>query len=482
MKYELFVGLRYLRARRRETFISLITMISILGVMIAVVTLNVVISVMSGFEEVWRERLLGINAHISVRDKFNGLMSSYEDITDRVLRGEGVVAASPSVFGQVMVSFKGRISGVVVRGVDPGRIIRVIDIKSHVTEGNFESLKSFHIPVLKTSEKLSVLPEGLHFPDSLRSKIIYDIIKGTLNYKGTMKSEERDELLGLSPDPAYRKVVENLFQRSARAVTLPGIVLGTSLAGQLGAVLGDPIQLISPLTRPTAIGMLPKIKRFVVVGLFDSGWHEYDSSLVFVNLPVAQRFFGVGDTVSTVDIRVQDVYQARSVAEGLQQMLGFSYLTEDWSRLWPNLFYALKLEKTVYFLVLLLMVLIAAFNIISTLIMVVMEKRKDIAILLSMGASQRGIRNIFLIKGFTIGTVGTLLGAVLGYGICLLIQNYQFIELPRDVFLVSTVPVSISLSYFVTIAFASLLICLLASLYPARQAARLDPVEVIRYD
>jgi lipoprotein-releasing system permease protein len=236
------------------------------------------------------------------------------------------------------------------------------------------------------------------------------------------------------------------------------------------------------LGTPTAIGVVPKVRRFMVAGIFDSGMHEYDATLVYMNLKDAQRFFELGDSVSSIEIRVGDVYQAREVAKRIQQRVGLPYWAEDWSRLWPNLFSALRLEKTVYFLVLLLMVIIGAFNIISTLIMVVMEKRKDIAILQSMGATRQSIRRIFLIKGTIIGTVGTLLGVVFGYALCLLIEKYHFIELPKDVFLISTVPVRIYLSNFVLVAAASFLICLLASIYPARHAARLDPVEIIRYE
>jgi len=260
------------------------------------------------------------------------------------------------------------------------------------------------------------------------------------------------------------------------------VILGKRLAGQLRVMVGDPLQMISPLATPTVLGMVPKVRRFIVAGLFDSGMHEYDATLVYMNLTDAQQFFEMGDTVSSIEIRVQDVYRAQEVAGRIQQKLGLPYWTEDWSRLWPNLFSALKLEKTVYFLVLLLMVLIGAFNIVSTLIMVVMEKRKDIAILLSMGATRRSIRRIFLIKGCVIGTVGTLLGVLFGYGICLLIERYQFIELPKDVFLISTVPVRIYLSNFVLVALTSFFICLLASIYPARHAAKLDPVEIIRYE
>lgn len=416
MRYELFIGLRYLRARRRETFISLITLISVLGVMIGVMTLNVVMAVMTGFEEVLRDRLLGINAHIALV-KSGDYLTESGSLMDKVMEEKGVVAAAPAVYGQVMVTAGSRVSGVVVRGIEPDRVGKVIDIQRYVKEGSIQALKAHH-----------------------------------------------------------------MLEIDGRSVSLPGVILGSRLAGQLGVMVGDPIQVVSPLGTPTAIGVVPKVRRFMVAGIFDSGMHEYDATLVYMNLKDAQRFFELGDSVSSIEIRVGDVYQAREVAKRIQQRVGLPYWAEDWSRLWPNLFSALRLEKTVYFLVLLLMVIIGAFNIISTLIMVVMEKRKDIAILQSMGATRQSIRRIFLIKGTIIGTVGTLLGVVFGYALCLLIEKYHFIELPKDVFLISTVPVRIYLSNFVLVAAASFLICLLASIYPARHAARLDPVEIIRYE
>jgi lipoprotein-releasing system permease protein len=416
MRYELFIGLRYLRARRRETFISLITIISVLGVMIGVMTLNVVMAVMTGFEETLRDRLLGINAHVALV-KSGDQLREYEKLLEQVRKTKGVVAASPSIYGQVMLTSGPRVSGVVVRGVDPDKVNQVVDIERYIREGSLQSLKQ-----------------------------------------------------------------EQPLQIQGRTILLPGVIIGIRLANQLGVFLGSPIQVVSPLGSPTAIGVIPKVRRFVVVGIFDSGMSEIDSTLVYMNLSDAQKFFELGNAVTNIEIRVQDVYRAQSVAQDIQRQLGFPYLTEDWSRLWPNLFSALRLEKTVYFLVLLLMVLIGAFNIISTLIMVVMEKRKDIAILQSMGASRDSIRRIFLIKGCVIGVVGTLLGVFLGLAICMLIQKYRFIELPKDVFLISTVPVRIYLSNFLLVGFASLVVCLLASIYPARQAAKLDPVEIIRYE
>jgi lipoprotein-releasing system permease protein len=334
-----------------------------------------------------------------------------------VRKENGVVAASPAIYGQVMVTSGPRVSGVVVRGVDPDRVNEVINIQRYVKEGNLQGLKKQH-PI----------------------------------------------------------------QVEERTVFLPGVILGVRLANQLGVFPGSPIQVVSPLGSPTAIGVIPKVRRFVVSGIFDSGMSEIDSTLIFMSLADAQKFFELGEAVTNIEIRVQDVYRAEEVARNIQRRLGFPYLTEDWSRLWPNLFSALRLEKTVYFLVLLLMVLIGAFNIVSTLTMVVMEKRKDVAILQSMGATRKSIRSIFLIKGCVIGVVGTVLGMFFGLAISLLIERYQFIELPKDVFLISTVPVRIYWSNFLLVAFASLGVCLLASIYPARQAAKLDPVEIIRYE
>jgi lipoprotein-releasing system permease protein len=415
MRYELFIGLRYLRGRRREGFISLITVISIFGVMIGVMTLNVVMAVMTGFEETLRDRLLGVNAHIALI-KSGDQLREHEKLMAQVLQENGVVAATPTIYGQVMVTSGTRVSGVVVRGVDPDRVNKVVDIERYVTEGS--------IAILKRQQAIQV---------------------------------------------------------EDRKVLLPSIILGKRLADQLGVFPGSPIQVVSPLGSPTAIGVIPKVRRFIVAGILKTGMSEIDSTLVLMGLADAQKFFDLGDAVTNVEIRIKDVNRSREIAEQIQRRLGFPYFAEDWTRLWPNLFSALQLEKTVYFLVLLLMVLIGAFNIISTLVMVVMEKRKDIAILLSMGATKASIRKVFLLKGCIIGIVGTVLGVLLGLLVCFLIAQYEF-QLPKDVFLISTVPVRIYLSNFLIVTFASFLVCLLASIYPARQAAQLDPVEIIRYE
>jgi lipoprotein-releasing system permease protein len=416
MRYEFFIGLRYLQSRRRERFISFITVISVLGVMIGVMTLNVTMAIMTGFEEALRDRLLGLNAHVAVV-KPGDVIQGYRELAQKVMQENGVLAAAPLVYGQVMVTSGKRVAGVVVRGIDPDLTKEVVDIGKYVNDGSLAELKR--------RQRTSV---------------------------------------------------------DGQTLELPGIILGARLASQLGVMVGDPVQLVSPLGTPTAFGVMPKIRRFYVAGQFKSGMLDYDNTLVYMSLPEAQKFFDLGDVATTLEIRVRDVHQARDIAKRIQQTLGLPYWAEDWSQLWPNLFSALRLEKTVYFLVLLLMILVGAFNIISTLTMVVMEKRKDIAVLQSMGATRQSIKRIFLIKGCVIGAVGTLLGMVLGYALCILIQEYKFIELPEGVFLISTVPVQIYLSNFALVAIASFVICLLASIYPARQAAKLDPVEIIRYE
>lgn len=418
MRYELFIGLRYLRAKRKEAFISLITAMSTLGVAIGVITLNVVLSVLTGLEEDLRDRILGFNPHIIVLS-YGGGIENYGEVLERVRREPHVRWAAPFVYGQAIVSTPAGMTGVLLRGILPGER-GAFDLERYMVEGRVDRLGQRH-----------VVP---------------------------------------------------LAEGRGRTVELPGIIVGRELARQLHVGIGDPVSVISPVARPTAVGLVPRIRRFVVVGVFDSGMSEYDSSLVYVDLGEAQRFFGIDGRVTGVELRLDDLYRAREVGEKIAADLGFPYRVRDWMEINHNLFAALKLEKTVYFIVLLLIILVAAFNIVATLIMVVMEKRKDIAILKSMGASRGAIARIFMFKGLIIGLLGTAIGSAGGFAACWALARYEFIELPRDVFYVSTLPVKMYPEYFALVALASMSLCFLATLYPARQAARLVPVEVIRYE
>jgi lipoprotein-releasing system permease protein len=421
VRYELFISLRYLRAKRREAFISLITAIATIGVMIGVMTLNIVLAIMTGFEEDLRDRILGFNPHI-ILSNVGGTIGDYHQVVERVSQVPGVVAAAPFIYGQVMVNSRQSVAGVLVRGVEPTLASDVVNVVDHIREGSIEGL------------------------GELQSVTVRDGVAG-------------------------------------RTVQLSGIIIGQELAQQLGVLPGDPVSIVSPIsTTPGPLGMIPKIKRFVVVGLFDSGMYDYDNTVIYMSLADAQHFFGLGNTVTGIEVRVTNVYAAPTVARQLETALGFLYKARDWTEINRNLFAALALEKMVYFIVLLLIVLVAAFNIIATLIMVVMEKRKDIAVLKSMGATTRSIGRIFIYKGMIIGVIGTLLGTIFGFVGCWLLDRYHFIELPKDVFYVSTLPVKIYGENFLAVGVASVIICLLATIYPARQAARLAPVEVIRYE
>jgi lipoprotein-releasing system permease protein len=418
MRYELLIGLRYLRAKRKEAFVSLITVISTLGLIIGVMTLNIVLAVFTGFEEDLRDRILGFNPHVVVLS-FTGTIRDYAGVTERIEALPGVVAAAPFIYGQVMLSAGQRVTGAVVRGLGAGSE-RVIALQRHLKDGTTAALGERH-------------------------QVQADAGGGG-------------------------------------SVALPGLIVGTEVARQLDVRVGDPVNVISPVGAPSVVGMLPRVRRFVVVGLFDSGMAEYDASLAYMDLANAQEFFDLGDVATGIEVRVTDLYRAREVADRIAQTLGFPYRVRDWMDLNHNLFSALRVGKTVYSIVLLLIVLVAAFNVVSMLIMVVMEKRKDIAVLKSMGAARAGIRRIFVFKGMIIGIIGTLIGNLGAYVACLLLKRYHFIRLPKDVYAIDTVQVRIYPEYFLAVSVAALLLCLLATIYPARRAAQLAPVDVIRYE
>jgi lipoprotein-releasing system permease protein len=272
------------------------------------------------------------------------------------------------------------------------------------------------------------------------------------------------------------------FSKLSEEGEIPGIILGKELASSLGVFVEDKINIVSPLGEIGPMGMLPKIRQFRVVAIFEIGMFEYDSSLALTNIKAAQEFFGMDNTISGVEVRLHDIYKAPEIKKHLQKKLGFPYYVMDWMQMNKNLFSALKLEKFAMFVILVLIILVASFNIISNLIMNVMEKSREIAILKAIGATNRSIMAIFILQGLFIGIIGTTVGVLGGFGLGYILNTYQIIKLPADVYYLSHLPVKMNLFDFVTVSLSAVTITLLATIYPAWQAAKLDPVEPLRYE
>ena len=425
MSFEFFISLRYLRAKRKQIFVSIITFISIAGIFLGVAALIIVLAVMNGFETDLRNKILGINSHV-VLMQYTGAMKDYQKVMNEVEQVEGVVASTPFIFSQAMLRNEGRTSGVILRGMSVANAFKVINLgKMH--EGNFDYL-----------------------------------------------SEKQRSTIGLGKDTSM----------------LPGIVIGKELAKNMGLLLFDPVNIISPMGISTPMGMVPKMKKFIVVGIFDSGFYEYDSTLAYISLRDCQEFLNLGERVTGIEIKVNDIYRANIIAKSIEKKLGFPFWARNWMEMNKNLFSALKLEKRVMFIILSLIVLVAAFNIICTLIMIVMEKNKDIAILKSMGATSASIMKIFIYQGVTIGAIGTLMGCIGGLAVALNLEKlsvsienlFGFKILPGDVYYLSQLPSQVNYSEVAIIIIGTMLICFLSTIYPSRRASKLDPAEALRYD
>jgi len=435
MNYEYFIGLRYLSSRRKQKFTSIIGIISILGVIIGVMALNVVLSVMGGFEEELREKILGVSSHIVVLS-YDGPMEGYQQVKDEVMDFPGVTGSSPFIYGQGMISSDRNVSGSVIRGIDPNTAGEVTSIEQAIGNGTYRKNKS---EKKLTDEELSEIG--------------------------------KEVLAKLNTETESGK---------------PPVLIGKELAANLGVIQGDVISLVSPFGKLGPFGQTAKVKKFEVIGIFDYGMIEYDSSISYVNLKDAMDFFDMEDQVSGVEVKVEDIYSAKQMGMEISSILGFPYYTRNWEEVNIRLFKALRLERIAVAIILGLIILVAALNIVSTLTMVVMEKGKDIAILRAMGATRTGILKIFVTEGMIIGTVGTLLGTALGFGICYMLKTSETIRklIPFDnnVYPISDFPVKIEPFYFITVAFFSILICFIATLYPSFQASRKDPIEALRYE
>ena len=412
--YELFIGLRYTRAKRRNHFISFISLISLLGITLGMTALITVMSVMNGFQKEVRARILGVASHIQISG-FDGRLTDWRQVANEALKHPQVEAAAPYVGSQGMISFNNVVSGVVVRGIVPDMEDRVADLGRMMIDGKLEDLA----------------PGGF------------------------------------------------------------GIVIGRELARSLGVFTGDKLVLISPQGQVTPAGMLPRLKQFTVTGIFEAGHFEYDSGLVLIHLADARKLYRMEkDDVSGVRLKLHDMFQAPQVAHELASMISAPVLVSDWTRQHANYFRAIQIEKRMLSLILALIIAVAAFNIVSTLVMAVTDKQSDIAILRTLGASPRSIMKVFIVQGTLIGIVGTALGVIggvlLAYNIGAVIAGIERLFsvqfLSREVYYISEIPSDPQLADVLTVAVASFVLTLLATLYPSYRASKVNPAEALRYE
>jgi lipoprotein-releasing system permease protein len=404
MRFELLVAIRYLKAKRKQAVISLITIISILGVAAGVAALVIALAINAGFSEDLQKKLLGAQAHVQILARDRAGIADYQNVTQRIEQIHGVVAAAPAVYQKVLISSEGQQQGAVLKGIIPESESRMSSLADNLVQGNLA------------------------------------------NFGGD------------------------------------SIVIGRELSQMLGSFVGDKVRVLSGETRLSPIGAVPRFRTFEVTGIFSSGLYDYDSQWVYVPMDAAQRLLAVGDLVTVIEVKVRDIYQAKAIGQQIIDTVGGNLDFEDWITMNKPIFQALKLERLVMFVTIGLIVMVAALNIVATLIMMVLEKTRDIAILMSMGARQRQIRRVFIWQGVIIGVVGTIAGLILGHVLSYFADKYHLIRLAPDVYSIPYVPFRAEPWDSAIIALSAILISFLATLYPSAAASRLHPVEALRYE
>jgi lipoprotein-releasing system permease protein len=411
MSYELFIALRYLRSKRKTGFISLISYISVAGVMIGVAALIIVLSVMNGFESEVRSRFIGVDAHIKVRTFHDRGIDNQQEIMEKIKTTPHVVAMTPYIHKKGLIRSKTETTGLIIRGIDLETIDGVTDVKKSINYGALDL--------------------------------------------GLVKTDEGREL--------------------------PGIVLGFNLADRMVVSVGDKVILAS-FDDVTRVNQMPQMMQFVVTGYFKTGLFEFDDNMAYISNESAQKLFRMGDKISGIGVRLDHYQNATVVEDLLNDKLGYPYRILTWFDLNQNLFAWMKIEKWAAFVILSLIIMVAAFNIISTMIMVTMEKTREIGVLKSMGATSQSIRQIFTFEGILVGVLGTFMGCAIGYALCWAQFHYRFFSLPNDVYIIDWLPIAMKWTDFVMISVAAVAITYLAAVYPASRAAKLDPVSSIRYE
>ena len=450
MRFELFVATRYLRAKRRQAFIGVITAISILGVAAGVASLIVALAINNGFRQDLQQRLLGSTSHVSLLRVQSDGIKDWPALLDRLSHQPHVVAAAPAIYEQVLISRGPRARGAVLKGMIPSYERKVSDLLSTVKFGSAEALE-----------------------ESTPNPIDENISR--LNAGGGVKSKVAGEDAGAA-------TADSLGEVQQRVAAMPPIVLGKDMADDLGATVGSVVLVTSPQGELTPFGMVPKYNRFRVVGIFNSGFFDYDTSWAFTCLSDAQRLFGLGDLISVIQFKVDDIYRADVVAKELEQAAGKGFMATSWMEQNKALFRALRLERVVTFITIGLIVFVAALNILISLTMMVMEKTKDIAVLLSMGTRKSQIRRLFIAQGVLIGLVGTAIGLVLGYALSWAGARYHLISLAPEVYSIDYVPFAPRVVDGLLVALVAIGVSFVATMYPSWSAARILPAEALRYE
>jgi lipoprotein-releasing system permease protein len=461
MRFELFIATRYLRAKRRQAFIGIITGISVAGVAAGVASLVVAMAITNGFRQDLQQRLLGSTSHISLQRIADDGIQNWPALMDRLSKQPHVVAAAPAIFEQVLIARGPRAHGAVLKGMIPRYERKVGDLLSTVHQGSAA-------PLDDTGNTQLGLPPGMGGSET----------PSRASHRNPGESHAPTHAPATSADQSP----DSLQGVQQRISAMPPIVLGKDMADNLGATVGSVVLVVSPQGELTPFGTVPKYDRFHVVGIFSSGFFDYDSSWAFVRLSDAQKLFGLGDLISVIEFKVDDIYQAAPISRELEDAAGKGFMATNWEEQNKALFHALRLERLVTFITIGLIVFVAALNILISLIMMVMEKTKDIAVLMSMGTRRAQVRNLFIAQGVLIGAIGTAIGLVLGYAISYAGGHYHVLALSPEVYSIDYVPFAPRAIDGVLVALVAVGISFVATLYPSWSASRILPAEALRYE